>query len=163
MRKYLFMIAAFMLAALAPPVEAQTLDGLELGGSVQCTHQFRDHGFVNVGADLRAVLPVAEWSSLRALVGVNGFVPNGFDRYGYGMVGITAEVLPFYVFGDFGLSCNPSGTHAIGLALDCGVGLSFVITDRWRLYSELAIDRINSGRLWQSTASVKAGAMYRLL
>lgn len=162
MKKMLFFIAALILAALAP-IQAQTFDGLELGGSVQCTHQFRDRGFVNVGADLRATLPVAEWSSLRAVVGVNGFVPNGFDRYGYGMVGITAEALPFYVFGDFGLSCNPSGIHAIGLAFDCGVGLSFVITDRWRLYSELAIDRINSGRHWQSTASVKAGVMYRLL
>lgn len=162
MKKFLFLIAALMMAALAP-IEAQTFDGVELGGSVQCTYQFRDRSFVNVGADLRAVLPVAEWSSLRAIVGVNGFVPNGFDRYGYGMVGITAEALPFYVFGDFGLSCNPSGTHAIGLALDCGVGLSFVINDRWRLFSELAIDRINSGSLWQSTASVKAGAMFRLL
>ena len=161
MRKF-FLFAALMMAMITP-TQAQTFEGLELGGSAQCTHQFRDRGFVNVGADLRASLPVAEWSSLRAVVGVNGFVPNGLDRYGYGMVGITAEALPFYVFGDFGLSCNPSGTHAIGLALDCGVGLSFVITDRWRLYSELAIDRINSGRLWQSTASVKAGAMYRLL
>lgn len=161
MKKIIFLIAALMLAALAP-IEAQTFDGLELGGSMQCNMQFRDRGFVNVGTDLRAVLPVAEWSSLRALVGVNGFVPNGFDRYGYGMVGITAEALPFYVFGDFGMSCNPSGAHAIGLALDCGVGLSFVITDRWRLFAELAIDRINSGRHWQSTASVKSGAMFRL-
>jgi hypothetical protein len=93
---------------------------------------------------------------------VNGFIPNGFDRYGYGMVGITAEALPFYVFGDFGLSCNPSGAHTIGLAFDAGVGLAFAIADRWRLYSELAIDRINSGKLWQSTSSVKAGVMYRL-
>ena len=161
MRKFLLFVALMM--AMIAPIQAQTFDCLELGGSVQCTHQFRDRGFVNVGADLRATLPVAEWSSLRAVVGVNGFIPNGLDRYGYGMVGITAEALPFYVFGDFGLNLNPSGSHAIGLALDCGVGLSFVITDRWRLYSELAIDRINSGQLWQSTASVKAGAMYRLL
>jgi hypothetical protein len=158
MRKFLLFVALMM--AMIAPTQAQTFEGLELGGSAQCTHQFRDRGFVNVGADLRATLPVAEWSSLRAVVGVNGFIPNGLDRYGYGMVGITAEALPFYVFGDFGLSCNPSGTYAIGLALDCGVGLSFVITDRWRLYSELAIDRINSGRLWQSTASVKAGLLY---
>mgnify|MGYP002514963206 CR=1 FL=1 len=160
MRKFLLFVALMM--AMIAPIEAQTFDGLELGGSVQCTHQFRDRGFVNVGADLRATLPVAEWSSLRAVAGVNGFIPNGLDRYGYGMVGITAEALPFYVFGDFGLSCNPSGSHTIGLAFDAGVGLAFAITDRWRLYSELAIDRINSGKLWQSTSSVKAGAMYRL-
>ena len=161
MKKMIFLIAALVVLA-ASPIGAQTFDGLELGGSVQCTHQFRDRGFVNVGADLRATLPVAEWSSLRAVVGVNGFVPNGFDRYGYGMVGITAEALPFYVFGDFGLNLNPSGAHTIGLAFDAGVGLSFAIADRWRLYSELAIDRINSGKLWQSTSSVKAGVMYRL-
>lgn len=59
MRKFLI-FAALILAALAP-IEAQTFDGLELGGSAQCTHQFRDRGFVNVGADLRATLPVAEW------------------------------------------------------------------------------------------------------
>ena len=161
MKKMIFLIAALVMLA-ASPMGAQTFNGLELGGSVQCTHQFRDRGFVNVGADLRASLPVAPWSRLRAVAGVNGFVPNGFDRYGYGMVGITAEALPFYVFGDFGLSCNPSGSHTIGLAFDAGVGLAFAITDRWRLYSELAIDRINSGKLWQSTSSVKAGVMYRL-
>lgn len=162
MKKMIFLIAALFVLAAFAPTQAQTFYDMELGGSVQCTHQFRDRGFVNVGADLRATLPVAEWSRLRALVGVNGFAPNGFDRYGYGMVGITAEALPFYVFGDFGLSCNPSGFHTIGLAFDVGVGLAFAITDRWRLYSELAIDRINSGKLWQSTSSVKAGAMYRL-
>ena len=126
MKKMIFLIAALVMLA-ASPIGAQTFDGLELGVSAQCTHQFRDRGFVNVGADLRATLPVAEWSSLRAVVGVNGFVPNGFDRYGYGMVGITAEALPFYVFGDFGLNLNPSGTHTIGLAFDAGVGLSFAI------------------------------------
>lgn len=161
MKKMIFLIAALFVLA-ASPMGAQTFNGLELGGSVACSHQFRERGFVNVGADLRATLPVAKWSRLRAVVGENGFVPNGFDRYGYGMVGITAEALPFYVFGDFGLSCNPSGTHAIGLAFDAGVGLSFAIADRWRLYSELAIDRINSGRTWQSTSSVKAGVMYKL-
>jgi hypothetical protein len=161
MKKMIFLIAALVMLA-ASPMGAQTFDGLELGGSVKCTHQFRERGFVNVGADLCASLPVAPWSRLRAVVGVNGFIPNGFDRYGYGMVGITAEALPFYVFGDFGLSCNPSGAHTIGLAFDAGVGLAFAIADRWRLYSELAIDRINSGKLWQSTSSVKAGVMYRL-
>ena len=161
MKKIVFLFAALVMLA-ASPMGAQTFYDMELGGSAQCTHQFRDRGFVNVGAELRASLPVAPWSRLRAVVGVNGFIPNGLDRYGYGMVGITAEALPFYVFGDFGLSCNPSGSHTIGLAFEAGVGLSFAITDRWRLYSELAIDRINSGKLWQSTSSVKAGAMYRL-
>lgn len=161
MKKMLFFMAALMLAAIAP-LQAQTFNGLELGGSIACSHQFRDRGFVNVGADLCASLPVATWSRLRAVVGVNGFVPNGFDRYGYGMVGITAEAMPFYVFGDFGLSCNPSGSHAIGLAFDCGVGLGFPLADRWQIYSELSIDRINSGKLWQSTPAVKAGVMYSM-
>jgi hypothetical protein len=162
MKKIVFLLAALMLAAIVP-TRAQTFKGLELGGSVQCTHQFRERGFVNVSADLRATLPVAEWSRLRALVGVNGFVPNGFDRYGYGMVGITAEALPFYVFADFGLSCNPSGPRTIGLAFDAGVGLQFEVARRWNIYTELAIDRINSGKLWQSTAAVKAGVTYNIL
>ena len=159
--KRLIIIAALLIAAILP-MKAQFLDGVEIGGSVKCTHQFREKGFVNVGADIRATKGFAEWSRIRALVGVNGFIPNGFDRYGYGMVGITADALPFYVFADFGLSCNPSGPRTIGMAFDFGVGLDFDIARRWRLYSELAIDRISSGRLWQSTASVNVGVIYSI-
>ena len=46
MKKMIFLIAALVMLA-ASPMGAQTFSGLELGGSVQCTHQFRDLGFVN--------------------------------------------------------------------------------------------------------------------
>ena len=160
MKKKVFLIVALMVATLC--AKAQFLNGVELGGSVACSHQFREKGFVNVGADLRATKKVCEYSRLRAVASVRGFVPNGFDRYGTAMVGITADLLPLYVYGDFGMSCNPSGKHTIGMAFDCGVGLHFDIAERWHLFSELGIDRINSAKYWQSTPSVKAGVMYRL-
>ena len=156
--KKLIAIAVLMMTALC--AQAQFLSGVELGGSFACSHQFREKGFVNVGADLRATKRVCEWSRLRAVASVNGFVPNGFDRYGTAMVGITADLLPIYAFADFGLSCNPSGKHTIGMAFDIGCGLHFDISERWHLFSELGIDRINSGKLWQSTPAVKAGVMY---
>lgn len=159
MKKMLFFMAALMLAAIAP-LQAQTFNGLELGGSIACSHQFRDRGFVNVGADLCASLPVATWSRLRAVVGVNGFVPNGFDRYGTVKVGATVDVHPLYLFADYGLSVNPSARQRIGMAFDAGLGLQVALASRWRLFTELSIDRINSGKLWQSTPAVKAGVMY---
>ena len=158
--KRLIIIAALMFAAFS--AKAQFLSGVELGGSVACSHQFREKGFVNVGADLRAMKRVCEWSRLRAVASVNGFIPNGFDRYGTAMVGITADLLPIYVYGDFGLSCNPSGKHTIGMAFDIGCGLHFDLAERWSLFSELGIDRINSAKYWQSTPAVKAGVMYQV-
>lgn len=160
MRKIIF-IAAFVLAACAATV-AQTNRNLELGGSVQCSQQFREVGFVNVGSDVRALISVAPWSRLRAIVGVNGFVPNGLDRYGYVLTGVSADLMPLYVFADFGLNCNPSSKHAIGMAFDGGVGLIFDMERHWSVYAELAIDRVSNGRLWQSTTAMKAGVLYAL-
>lgn len=160
MRKIIF-IAAFVLAAVSATV-AQTNRNLELGGSVQCSQQFREVGFVNVGADVRALVSVATWSRLRAIVGVNGFVPNGFDRYGYVLTGVTVDAMPLYVFADFGLNYNPSSKRAIGMAFDGGVGLNFDVAKHWSVYAELAVDRVSNGRRWQSTAAVKTGVMYAL-
>lgn len=158
MRKLIFLVAILIATFCA---KAQ-INNVEIGGSIQCTHQFREKGFVNTGVDIRANMSVAPWSKLRANIGVNGFIPNGFDRYGYGTVGISAEAMPFYVFADFGLNLNPSSRNKIGMVFDTGVGLDFYISKRLALFTEVAIDRINNGKHWQSTAYVKAGAMYTL-
>lgn len=156
MRKFIIIVALVMVTICA---KAQFFNGIELGGMVQYTNQ---HGISNVGLDFTAAKRVAPWSRVRAIVGVNGFVPNGFDRYGYGMVGATVDVLPFYVFADFGMNYNPSAKDKIGMAFDGGCGLQVSVAKRWQIVTELGIDRISNGGRWQSTASVKAGVMYSL-
>lgn len=156
MKKFL-LIAAFMFAAVC--AKAQFFNGIELGGAVQYTNQ---HGKSNVGLDLTAAKRVAPWARVRAIVGVNGFVPDGFDRYSYGKVGITVDVLPFYAFANFGMNYNMSARDKLGMAFDGGCGLQVSVAKRWQIVTELGIDRINNGSHWQSTASVKAGIMYLL-
>lgn len=156
MRKFIIIVALVMVTICA---KAQFFNGIELFGMMQYTNQ---HGISNVGLDITAAKRVATWSRIRAIVGVNGFVPNGFDRYGYGKVGVTVDVLPFYVFADFGMNCNPSAKEKIGMAFDGGCGLQVSVAKRWNIMTELGIDRINNGKHWQSTASVKAGVSYSL-
>lgn len=151
-----------MLLVASLCVNAQFFNGIELGGSVACSHQFREKGGVNICTDFRAYKSVTDWSRLRAEVGVNGILHNGLDRYGYGVVGATVELNPMYAFGGFGLSCNPSGDKVIGMAFDCGLGLRFFVTSRCSVYSELSLSRINSAEYWQTTHFVKAGATYKL-
>ncbi len=146
-----------MLAALG--AKAQFWQGVELGGTIQYANQ---KGKSNMGVDLRASKRVCEYSRIRAVGGINALIPNGTDRYGTLMVGATADLLPAYVYADYGMSFNPSAKQPIGMAFDCGVGLDVNIASRWSIITELGIDRINSGKLWQSTPSVKAGVMYRL-
>ena len=156
MKRFL-LIAAFMIAAVC--AKAQFFNSIELGGAVQYTNQ---HGKSNVGLDLTAAKKVAPWARVRVTIGVNGFILSGFDRYGYGKVGVTVDVLPFYAFADFGMNYNPSAKDKIGMAFDGGCGLQVPIAKRWQIVTELGIDRINNGSRWQSTASVKAGAIYLL-
>jgi hypothetical protein len=155
--KRLLLIAAFMVAAVC--AKAQFFNGIELGFMMQYTNQ---HGISNVGLDITAAKRVAPWSRVRAIVGVNGFVPNGFDRFGYGKVGVTIDVLPFYAFANFGMNYNVSAKDKIGMAFDGGCGLQVSVAKRWNIMTELGIDRINNGKHWQSTASVKAGVSYSL-
>lgn len=158
--KRLLLLAIFMIVALC--ANAQFLSGVELGGSLACSHQFREKGFANASADFRAYQRVTEWSRLRAEIGLSGVLPNGLDRYGYGVVGATLELRPLYAFGGFGLNCNPSGKRTIGMAFDCGVGLQVPVSSKWSVYSELAVSRICNARYWQTTHLVKAGVTYKL-
>lgn len=156
------LIILFILIVNVLCVNAQLSNDVKLGGSVICSNQFREKGVVNIGVDLRTTINVYKHLSFRGVVNINGFVPNGFDRYGTVMCGVQTDNFPVYVFGDFGLNYNPSGKKAIGMAFDCGLGLNYDIANRWDLYIELAIDRINSAKYWQSTPSVKIGVLYLL-
>lgn len=141
-------------------VNAQFLNNLKLGGSIICSNQFKDKVFINAGIDLRVITNVHKCVSLRTIANVNGFIPNGFDRYGTIMCGIQTSEFPAYIYADFGLNCNPSGNKVIGMAFDCGLGLNYSLTSRWDLYAEVGIDRINSAKYWQSTPEVKLGVLY---
>lgn len=141
---------------------AQFLNNLKLGGSINCSNQFKEKGLVNVGIDFRGIADVYKYVSLRAIANVNGFIPNGFDRYGTVMCGVQTSEFPVYAFADFGLNCNPSGKKIIGMTFDCGLGLNYSLASRWDLYAEVGIDRINSSKYWQSTPSVKIGILYSL-
>ena len=156
------LIVLMMLLVSSMCANAQFFNGVELGGSVTCSHQFREKGYVNACTDLRAYKRVTEWSRLRVEIGVNGMLPNGFDRYGYGVMGATLELNPLYAFSGFGLSCNPSGAKIIGMAFDCGLGFKVQVAPKWSVYSELSLSRISSARYWQTTHFVKTGVTYKL-
>ena len=60
---------------------------------------------------------------------INGFIPNGFDRYAKLMAGFSFDALPFEVYALYGANFNPSSSVKFGMALKGGVNLQFKITD----------------------------------
>ena len=158
MKKMLFLFA--LLLAMMMPAKAQFFNNVDIGGDVRYSRQSDK---ANVGVDFIAMKQVTEWAGLRAVVSVNGFIPNGFDRAGTAMCGVMAEARAAYGFVDFGLSWNPSAKPPeIGIAFDGGVGLKVNLSQHIKLYSELGIDRTGHGRQWKSTAAVKAGLLYSI-
>ena len=112
----------------------------------------------NVGAQLLVTKRIGDYWRIRGVAEVNGFIPNKFDRFGKGMVGISFDLLPFYVYGDYGVNLNPSEKSKFGLAMDGGIGLQFRLGAA-SLYVEGGVDRTNNGNKWQSNAEVKAGVL----
>jgi outer membrane protein OmpA-like peptidoglycan-associated protein len=74
------------------------------------------------------------------------------------MLGISFDLLPFYIYGDYGVNLNPSSKSKFGLAMDAGAGLQFRLGAA-SLYVEGSVDRTNNGTKWQSNAEVKAGVL----
>jgi outer membrane protein OmpA-like peptidoglycan-associated protein len=75
------------------------------------------------------------------------------------MLGISFDLLPFYVYADYGANLNPSEKSKFGLAMDGGIGLQFNVGNTASLYVEGGVDRTNNGNKWQSNAEVKAGVL----
>ena len=95
---------------------------------------------------------------LRGIASINGFGKiEGFDRYAKGMIGVSADFLPFYLFVDEGVVFNPSASSKFGLALDAGAGLQFKLGKTARLFVEGGVDRVNNGNHWQSNTFGVAG------
>lgn len=130
---------------------------LEIGASAQYSRSFAVRPG-NVGADLRVTKRISTHSRLRAMAGVNGFIRNGFDRYGTALLGLSADFLPFYVFLDGGLSFNPSSPQTVNPAADAGVGLQFDIGRNLRMFTEMgAIVTSNGINLYHSNGFIRLG------
>ena len=112
----------------------------------------------NAGAQLLVTKRIGDYWRIRGVAEVNGFIPNKFDRFGKGMLGISFDLLPFYIFCDYGANLNPSSKSKFGLAMDAGAGLQFRLGAA-SLYVEGGVDRTNNGNKWQSNAEVKAGVL----
>ena len=91
---------------------------------------------------------------------INGFIPNGFDRYAKLMAGFSFDALPFEVYALYGANFNPSSSVKFGMALKGGVNLQFKITDVFSIRVGGGIDRINNGSKWQSNATATVGCKF---
>lgn len=159
MRKHLILLAAVALMATAATAQSATdhYPRLEVGASLQYCHDFA-HGKPNLGADLRLTCQLTDVLRIRALANVNGFVPDGFDRYGTATVGLSAEYSMVYGFADFGLSLNPSSTQPFNPAADIGVGLRFDLARRHHLFAETGFAATATGtNAWNADYFLKIG------
>lgn len=117
----------------------------------------------NIGAQFRMTKRLGTNWRLRGIASVNGFGKiEGFDRYAKGMIGLSADFLPFYLFIDEGAVFNPSEQSKFGLAIDGGAGLQFKLGNTARLFVEGGIDRVNNGNKWQSNTFGVAGLSFDL-
>lgn len=164
-RKIILLMAVAMFTASAANAQQHYNSGykyglfsnLTLGGSVQYNNALftdKTHGW---GADIRMTKRIGDHWRLRGLFDINNFAHNGHDRYAKGLIGISFDALPFYVFADYGGNFNPSGSSKIGLAADGGIGLNFDIGRGLFMHIEAGSDVVNNGDNWQSNAFVKFG------
>ena len=161
MRKILTITALLLVAATA---QGQTtkydnsykyslLSNIEVGvGGIYSYEITNQAHHKNAGAQLLVTKRIGDYWRIRGVAEVNGFIPNKFDRFGKGMFGISFDLLPFYVFADYGANINPSEKSKFGLAMDGGIGLQFKVGNTASLYVEGGVDRTNNGTKWQSNA-----------
>jgi len=164
-------LALLLALALATAAQAQgtrydsghkygLLSNLEIGvGGVYSYDITNAAHRKNAGAQLLVTKRIGDRWRLRGVAEANGFAANGFDRLGKGMLGVSLDLLPFYLYADYGASLNPSAKSRLGLAMDAGAGLQLKVGNAASLYVEGGVDRTNSGDKWQSNAEVKAGVL----
>lgn len=166
MRKILTIAALLLVAATAQGQSKYDnshkyglLSNLEIGvGGIYSYEITNAQHHKNAGAQLLVTKRIGDFWRIRGTAEVNGFMANGFDRKGKGMVGLSFDLLPFYAFFDYGACLDPSTKSKFGLAMDGGIGLQFRLGAA-SLYVEGGVDRTNNGTKWQSNAEVKAGVM----
>ena len=166
MRKILTIAALLLVAATAQSQSKYDngfkyglLSNLEVGvGGIYSYEITNAQHHKNAGAQLLVTKRIGDYWRLRGVAEVNGFIQNKFDRFGKGMLGISFDLLPFYIYGDYGVNLNPSEKSKFGLAIEGGIGLQFSLGAA-SLYVEGGVDRTNNGTKWQSNAEVKAGVV----
>lgn len=172
MRKFLTLAALVLAAVISVTAQSRQYDydsghkyglfsNLEIGAAGAYSIGLNEAHHQNFGAELLVTKRIGDYWRLRGVAEVNGLVKNGFDRYAKGMFGVSFDLLPFYLFADYGAAYNPSAASSFGLAMDGGIGLQFKVGGG-SLYTEAAVDRVNSGTLWQSNASVRLGYLAHL-
>ena len=167
MRKILTIAALLLVAATAQSqskydngYKYSLLSNLEVGvGGIYSYEITNEQHHKNAGAQLLVTKRIGDYWRIRGIAEVNGFIQNKFDRFGKGMLGISFDLLPFYVYADYGAVCNPSEKSKFGLAMEGGIGLQFKVGNTASLYVEGGVDRTNNGTKWQSNAEVKAGVL----
>lgn len=166
MRKILAIAALLLVAATAQSQSKYDngykyglLSNLEVGvGGIYSYEITNQAHHKNVGAQLLVTKRIGDYWRLRGVAEINGFIPNKFDRFGKGFIGVSFDLLPFYLYADYGANLNPSSKSKFGLAMDGGIGLQFRLGAA-SLYVEGGVDRTNNGNKWQSNAEVKAGVL----
>lgn len=161
MRKLITLIAILVTAATT--MMAQNYDSnhkysfwsnLSIGGSISYNRAVFTDNTYNIGMDLRMTKRIHDNWRIRGIADINGFIGNGFDRYGKLMAGVSLDFMPFYLFADYGTNYNPDnlGHQKFGMAMDGGIGLG------WDYFHvEAGIDRVNNGSYWQSNTFAKVG------
>lgn len=166
MRK-LITIAALLLVAATAQGQSKYDNGFKYGllsnievgvGGIYSYEITNTAHHKNAGAQILVTKRIGDYWRIRGTAEVNGFIGNGFDRFGKGMLGVSFDLLPFYIFADYGATLNPSSKSKFGLAMDGGIGLQFKLGAA-SLYVEGGVDRTNNGNKWQSNAEVKAGVL----
>lgn len=109
----------------------------------------------NAGAGILLTKRIGDYWRLRGLAEVNGFINNGFDRYGKAEIGVSFDLLPFYLYVDYGACYNPSAKQKLGIAADAGAGLQFRLSNVSSLYFEGGYD-------YGHNVEVKAGYVANL-
>lgn len=170
--KKLFIIAAMLLVAATAQGQTTNYDNshkygllsnLEVGVGGMYSYEITNaQHHKNAGAQLLVTKRIGDFWRIRGTAEVNGFMANGFDRKGKGMVGLSFDLLPFYAFFDYGACFDPSAKSKFGLAMDAGAGLQFKVGKVSSLYVEGGVDRTYNGGTWQSTVGIKAGFMANL-
>jgi len=152
--KTLLIIAIMAITAIG--AMAQEVD---IGGSLQ--YSFAPQNLKhNVGADIIVARDLSYDFQLRAIAEVNGFIPNGFDRYGRATLGVAYSVNPLYVFIDMGACLDPSDKRRFGYTADGGIGWHRRI-GRGTLFTEAAMTATH-GTKWRNNAIVRAGYLFNI-
>lgn len=161
MRK-LITIAALLLAVATAQSQSKYDNGYKYGllSNIEVifggaySYDIESH-YKNAGGLIGLTKRIDDNWRVRGEAFVDGFIPNGFDRKGMFLAGISFDLLPWYIYGEYGINYNPSAKTKIGLAAKAGTGLQFKLSD----ISSVAVGGnfvvTNNGNMFTKTAGAE--------